>query len=141
MHFWRMVGSPRCAKKKGFPDFFLYLCNRKKETTMKIGVTKTFAKFVNDTAKEMGFEAHAEVVSIRSVSQYQLSVGDLGDAAEGGDYDWETRELKALMITYPAEYYATPVYFSTKRLVTEAHRRGVKTIEALKKMIRDLFEI
>ena len=107
---------------------------------MKVQVSKVFAKFINDTAKEMGFQAEASVVYMSTMG-YQMNVGDPYDGEDGGDWDWEKSKFKAIQIVYPYEYYACPLYLSTKRLCAEFRRRGIKTMQELKEMIRDLVEI
>ena len=108
---------------------------------MNIQVSKTFAKFINKTAKEMGFEAHAEVVLL-PYNAYAFYTGQsVVDASFSGDYDWETRDFKTIMVTYPDNYYACPVYLTTKGLVKEFRSRGVKTLEELKNMLREMLEV
>lgn len=108
---------------------------------MNIKVSKVFAKFINTTAKELGFEAHAEVVLL-PYDTYHLHTGQsIVDASFAGDYDWKTRDFKTIMVTYPDEYYACPVYLTTKSLVEEFHSRGVSTADELKEMLRDMLEI
>ena len=104
---------------------------------MYVQVSKVFADFINKTAKELSFEAHAEVVDM-TFNQYRLSVGDPFDADTA---DYKGDGFKAIMITYPAEYYACPQYLSTKTLKAEFHRRKVENFDGLKKMIRDMVEI
>ena len=106
---------------------------------MNVAVSKVFASFINKTAKELGFKAHAEVVEM-SDRQYQLSVGDIYDACDYRDYTG-AGNLKAIMVTYPDDYYACPQYLSTKTLVNEFRGRGVKTLDELKEMLRDMLEI
>lgn len=108
---------------------------------MNIAVTKTFARFINKTAKEMGFEAHAEVVLL-PYEGYSFYTGQsVVDASFSGDYDWETRDFKTIKVTYPDSYYACPVYLTTKGLVEEFRQRGVKTVEELQEMLRDMLEV
>ena len=108
---------------------------------MNIQVSKVFAKFINKTAKEMGFEAHAEVVLL-PYEGYSFYTGQsVVDASFSGDYDWETRDFKTIKVTYPDNYYACPVYLTTKGLVEEFRSRGVKTLEELKDMLREMLEV
>jgi hypothetical protein len=108
---------------------------------MNIQVSKVFAKFINKTAKEMGFEAHAEVVLL-PYEGYSFYTGQsVVDASFSGDYDWETRDFKTIKVTYPDNYYACPVYLTTKGLVEEFRSRGVKTMEELKDMLREMLEV
>ena len=106
---------------------------------MNIAVTKVFASFINKTAKEMGFKAYAEVVEM-SDRQYQLCVGDIYDAYDYRDYTG-AGNLKAIMVCYPDDYYACPHYLSTKTLVREFKRRGIRTLDELKDMLKDMLEI
>ena len=87
----------------------------------------------------MGFEAHAEIVEM-SDRQYGLCVGDIFDAYDYRDYT-PAGNFKAIMISYPGDYYACPQYLSTKALVNEFRGRGVKTLDELKEMLRDMLEI
>ena len=108
---------------------------------MNIQVSKVFAKFINKTAKEMGFEVHAEVVLL-PYEGYSFYTGQsVVDASFSGDYDWETRDFKTIKVTYPDNYYACPVYLTTKGLVEEFRSRGVKTMEELKDMLREMLEV
>lgn len=106
---------------------------------MNIQVSKVFAKFINKTAKEMGFKAHAEVVALRS-SAYTFATGtDLWDA--GADYDWEHDTYRVIEVSYPYDFYATRKFLTTYELNQEFKRRGVKTEDELKEMLRDMLEI
>ena len=106
---------------------------------MNIAVTKTFARFINKTAKEMGFKAHAEVIALRS-NVYSFATGvDLWDA--GRDYDYETGTCKVIEVSYPYEYHATRKMLTTYELTREFRQRGVKTVEELQEMLRDMLEI
>ena len=106
---------------------------------MIVKVSKVFASFINKTAKEMGFKAHAEVVKISS-GAYSFTTGtDLWDA--GDDYDYSTGTCKAIMVSYPDEYYACNRYLTTYGLNNEFREYGVKDIVGLKKMLRDMLEV
>lgn len=108
---------------------------------MRIQVSKTFASFINKTARELGFKCFAEVVKCPA-RYYEFRTGDsLLDAMDWGDYDWENIDAKVLMITYPAEYYACEKFVTTRQLNKEYKDRGVESLQDLKGMIRDLFEI
>lgn len=108
---------------------------------MNIKVSKVFARFINKTAKEMGFEAEAEVVTV-SKNNYSFIVGDdIFSAVIYGDYDYACGVVKAIIVRYPDGYYACPKYLTTKLLIEEVKRRGVKDLEGLKDMLRDLLEI
>lgn len=106
---------------------------------MKIQVSKVFAKFINATAKEMGFEAHAEVIAIPS-SAYTFCTGtSMWDAGE--DYDYETGTCRVIEVSYPYDFYATRKFLTTYELTREFRSRGVKTADELKEMLRDMLEI
>lgn len=106
---------------------------------MNIAVTKVFAKFINKTAKEMGFKAHAVVITLPS-NAYTFHTGtDLWDA--GDDYDFTTGRCKVIMVDYPEIYYACTRFLSTHRLTEEFRKRGVRTAEELKEMLRDMLEV
>ena len=106
---------------------------------MNIKVSKTFAKFINNTAKEMGFEAHAEVIALRS-SAYTFATGN--DMWNGDcDYDWKTDTYRVIEVSYPWDFYATRRFLTTYELVNEFRKRGVKTVAELRDMLRDMLEI
>ena len=106
---------------------------------MNIAVSKVFAQFINKTAKEMGFEAHAEVLALRS-SAYTFATGvDMWDGE--CDYDWKTGTYRVIEVSYPYEFYATRKFLTTYELTREFRQRGVKTVEELKEMLRDMLEI
>ena len=106
---------------------------------MNIQVSKVFAKFINDTAKEMGFKAHAEVVALRS-SAYTFATGtDLWDA--GADYDYATGTVKVIEVSYPYDFYATRRFLTTYELNREFRQRNVRTAEGLKEMLKDMLEV
>ena len=109
---------------------------------MKIKVSKKFADFINKTAKELGFEAEASVVTMGERG-YCLNVGSnaMFDAEDNGDYDWRTGEFKAIRVCYPDSYYACPQYLTTAELVKEFRRNHVSTIDELKSMVRSMCEI
>jgi hypothetical protein len=106
---------------------------------MNIQVSKTFANFINKTAKEMGFKAHAVVITLSSQA-YKFHTGtDLWDA--GIDLDLATGRCKVIMVEYPGLYYACTRFLSTHRLTEEFRRRDVKTEGELKAMLRDMLEV
>ena len=106
---------------------------------MKIQVSKVFAKFINDTAKEMGFETHAEVIALRS-SAYTFATGT--DRWDGEcDYCYETDTYRVIEVSYPWDFYATRKFLTTYALNLEFRKRGVKTVDELKAMLRDMLEI
>ncbi len=106
---------------------------------MKVQVSKVFASFINKTAKEMSFEAHAEVVALRS-SAYTFATGT--DEWDGEcDYDWETSTYRVIEVSYPYDFYATRKFLTTHELTTEFRKRGVKDVAGLKDMLRDMLEV
>ena len=108
---------------------------------MQIAVTRVFAKFINDTAKEMGFEAHAQVVEL-PYSAYTFYTGtEVYDAMLAGDYKSSTGVMRAIRVTYPGEYYACPRYLTTPELTHEFRKRGVSNVLELRDMLRELLEI
>ena len=108
---------------------------------MKIKVSKAFAKFINDTAKELGFEVFAKVVEL-STNQYKINVDyDLFRAYDYGDFNSAKGTYKALCLSYPESYYSCGQYLSTYELNQEFKRMGVSDLIGLKKMIRELCEI
>ena len=105
---------------------------------MLVKVSKVFAAFMNETAAKMGFKASAEVVYLSERENCRI----FGSWADNlGDYDYRTGKYKAIAVTYPAEYYAVPVYFTSNDLNREFQRRGVSDWAGLQEMIRDLCEI
>lgn len=108
---------------------------------MKIKVSKTFAKFINDTAKELNFKVTAKVVEL-SENSYRWNVdNDLFRAFDFGDYNICTRKGKAIMLVYPENYCACANYLTTYQLNQEFKRYNVSTIEDLKSMIKNICEI
>ena len=106
---------------------------------MRIQVSKVFANFINKTAKEMGFEAHAEVIALRS-SAYTFATGN--DIWHGEcDYDWETGTYRVIEVSYPYNFYATRKFLTTHELTTEFKRNDVKDVAGLKEMLRNMLEI
>lgn len=99
---------------------------------MQVKVSKVFAKFVNETAKEFGKQFYAQVRT-RPLRPYENWCDD--------DYDWDTNEVRELVVTYPDEYYACPRFVRTDEIVAEFNRRGVKDWDGLKRMVVDMFEI
>jgi hypothetical protein len=44
-------------------------------------------------------------------------------------------------VSYPYDFYATRRFLTTYELVKEFRKRGVKTADELKEMLRDMLEI
>lgn len=72
----------------------------------------------------MGFQARAELVKLTD-REFTIYVDCWG----------------AIRVTYPGDFYACPVYFSTRQLCAEFRRRGVRDLEGLADMVRDMCEI
>lgn len=110
--------------------------------SMKVKVSKVFAAFINKTAKELGFNAEASVVTM-SERAYRLNVGleAMLDAQDTDDYDWGEDEYKVIKVAYPDGYYAMPQYLTTASLNKEFRRRGVTTEDELKQMVRSMCEV
>ena len=108
---------------------------------MRIQVSKTFASFINKTAREMGFKCMAKVIK-GSVNNYTFFTGDeVADAMYYGDYNFQDGTIKVLQVVYPYEYHACEKLVTTKQLNEEYKRRGCSTLNDLKEMIRDMFEV
>lgn len=109
---------------------------------MKVKVSKTFAAYINKTAKALGFKAEASVVTM-SERGYGLNVGldAMLDAQDNDDYDFLEEEYKVIRVVYPDEYYAMPKYLTTASLTREYRRRNVSTESELQQMLRDMCEI
>ena len=101
---------------------------------MKIKVSKVFADFINANCANLS----ARVIKL-SQSNYAWTVGDPWENA--ADYDYNTGHFKAIEITYPANYYATPQYLTTGVLCKEFRRRNVRDISGLVKMLQDMLYI
>lgn len=105
---------------------------------MKVKVSKVFASFINQVAKDRNLNFSAEVVEIPS-NTYGFLVGDRW--AGEIDYNSKTGKFKAIKVVYPYEYYCNPVYVSTDNLTRNFRRYGVQDIEGLKDMICDLYAV
>ena len=99
---------------------------------MQVKVSKVFAKAVNEIAEKYGKRFHAELRTRQA--------RDWENWCEQ-DYDWSTNEVRELVVTYPAEYYACEKCWRTDQILAEFNRRGVKTWEQFERMIVDMFEI
>jgi hypothetical protein len=105
---------------------------------MVIKVSKVFAKFINATAKELGFKCKASVITIPAHGYTFITGVDLWD----GECDYAGNGMyKVIYVEYPYEYYACARHLTTYELVREFRQRGVKTVEELKEMLRDMLEI
>lgn len=105
---------------------------------MKIKVSKVFAKFVNETAKEAGKQFTAKVIGM-SANEYACHCGLWSDPY--ADYNARTGKFDVLAVYYPGEFYACPRYVGTEELTNEVRRARVDNFEDLARLIVDMFEI
>ena len=108
---------------------------------MKIKVSKVFADFINQTAKELNFNVSAKVVEL-SENSYRWNVDlDIFRAYDYGDVNDRNGKFKAIQLLYPENYFAAPAYLTTYQLISEFKRLHVSTVAELKDMIKGLCEI
>lgn len=109
---------------------------------MKVKVSKKFATFMNNTFMKFNLPYHADFVTM-SQTKYSWCVdSDLCENSQDMDFDDDGNNIfKVIRVRYPEEYYATPMYLTTKRLNEEFRRNGVKTVEQLELLIKDMVEI
>lgn len=105
---------------------------------MKVKVSKVFASFINQVAKDRNLNFSAEVVEI-GPNSYNFFVGDSWPGEI--DYNSKTGNYKAIKIVYPYEYFCCPVFVSTDNLTRNFRRYRVQDIEGLKDMICDLYAV
>ena len=105
---------------------------------MKVQVSKVFASFINQVAKDRNLNFSAEVVEIPSNS-YGFLIGHYWSAYN--DYNAKTGQFRAICIQYPREYYAPNRYISTNELNRLFRFYGVETVDDLSNMIADEFSI
>lgn len=103
---------------------------------MIIKVSKTFAKFINETAKERNLPFKAIVADIPA-SRYSFFVGP----ECWNDYNAKTDCFKAIKIVYKDSCYANPVYINTRELNRNFRYYAIETVEELKDMICEIFAI
>ena len=106
---------------------------------MYVQVSKTFAAFINKTAKQKGFKARAEVVEVTE-NFYKWNV-DIFGPRDDRDYNWTTGKYKVIAVEYPGDYYAPVRYLSTDELINEARAAGVHDIASCQDMIYNLLAI
>ena len=106
---------------------------------MYVQVSKTFAAFINKTAKQKGFKARAAVVELTE-RQYQIYVNFWGPSSDC-DYNWTTGKYKVIAVEYPGDYYAPVRYLSTDELINEARAAGVRDLDSARDMLQALLEI
>ena len=108
---------------------------------MRVQVSKSFAKFINETAHELKFSVTAKMVEM-SRSMYGLHVDtDIFRAVDYNDYNINNGKFKAIMLTYPDSYCACNRFITTYELAQAFRRENVKTVEQVKTMIKNLCEI
>lgn len=111
---------------------------------MKIASTKTMTTLLNKIAKEMGkTDMHFRYITV-SPEVYQRYIDmDIYDAEDNGDYNWETRKLRAIEVEYPDEYYACNKYLTTKDIkrIYRWHKLEITTAEELAKNIIEEMEV
>lgn len=104
---------------------------------MRIQASKVFADFINKTARKHGARFEAEYFTVSEREFYNLFNYSAFDR-----YDMRTKGRAAVIcVTYPANYYAVPVYVNTAALNQEYKRRGVIDLPGLESMILELFSI
>ena len=107
---------------------------------MKIKVSKTFCSYINKVAKETGKRFSARFIAV-SEAQYNLRCGNIFDAYDYGDYNFENNTASVIAVNYPPEFYACDRLLTTKELTQEFRRRQVTTEPELRRMIVDMLEI
>ena len=95
----------------------------------RLGITRVLEGLI---AAKYGKRFHAEVRK-RKIGMWE----NFCDA----DFNWETDEVRELVVSYPSEYYACEQVFRTDQILAEFNRRAVKTWEQFERMIVDMFEI
>lgn len=107
---------------------------------MKIQVTKVFANFINEVARENGKRFKASVDEIQE-KFYRYYTGADPESIDFSGSSYGRFYYKAICIDFPADYYANEIYLSTAQLNQAFNRYGVKTVDDLKQMILDICEI
>ena len=105
---------------------------------MQIKVSKTFAKFINQTARENGLKFEANYIEMGE-RFYNYYVGACWGSWH--DYNAETGKYKVIQIVYPYDDHAATVQLSSARLWNLCDRYGVKTADDLKNMLIDVLSI
>lgn len=92
---------------------------------MKVKVTKTMVKFLND-----------------SIPEYHFSMGMVNTwyYSDPIDYDMKTGKTKVITVNYPPEYYAMPGQISTSDL-SKCFKASDHTVSGFIKQIRRQIEI
>lgn len=82
---------------------------------MKIAATTTMTKALNDGFKRKGVGYKAKYVKYDERA-YAWYVGDVYEAEEYGDFNYNTGEYRAIVIIYPDNYYACERTLSSREL-------------------------
>ena len=107
--------------------------------SLKVRVSHPFAEFVNMSAKMRGYHATAKVVTIPE-KWYKFQTGtDPDDALFCGDYT--AKGIRAIEISYPANYDACNKYLTTDKLRRIFRSLPEKTADALADMLEELIAI
>lgn len=101
---------------------------------MRVKVSKVFAKFIESNCARLS----AEVVEM-SANTYGYNVGSIW--AAGDDYNPATGKFRAICVSYPPEWYASPRYISTAQILDEFHRHNVTNVAGLVAMLNDWLQI
>lgn len=97
---------------------------------MKVRATKVMADLINRTAKERGVRLHASLMKM-SREAYSRRVGSPFDGYDYGDRDEATGQFRAILVEYPADYYAMPRLLGSKEIVEICSMWHCKTVEDL----------
>lgn len=82
---------------------------------MKIAATTTMVSELNKAFKRKGMPYKAKYVTYDE-REYAWYVGDIYDAEDYGDYNYNTGNYRAICILYPCEYYACNRTLSSREL-------------------------
>ena len=108
---------------------------------MNVKVSKAFAKFINETAKELKFSVTAKVVEMnRRMYGFHVDT-NIFHAIDYNDYNINNGMFRAIVLSYPDNYCACNRYLTTYELTQSFRRENVKTVEQLQNMIKNLCEI
>lgn len=112
---------------------------------MKIASTNPMVKMLNKALKGSEYEGKMrfEYITV-SPEVYRTQIDyDLFGAEDYGDYNWNTGKIRAIKVSYPAEYYACPHFLTTKELVQifDANKSKIKYAEDFPKFVLEAVEI
>ena len=105
--------------------------------TMRIQATKVLADYINKAANKAGARFEAEFITVSRTEYYNIfgfSGYDRYDMRTGG-------RAAVIVVSYPCNYYALPVYVNTAVLNKEYKRYAVNDRAGLDNMILDLFSV